>query len=275
MGLLDRLRRWREKKRLAQKQERLAELSKLLEQQRADLFERRTVMCINCGKARVWFVRHGEELSTRNRSYCGDKCRKAYKREMLDAELRFGDLPGRPSFERTPIPKAAEQAAEPSPEPGPDVDAPEPVSAHTGAHKPSGEPNRAKLGRPPTTGKITKACDRCGKPVTRYPSRMHDKVYCNMLCAKPPTPASTCGGCGEEFVRPGGGKFCSRPCYFAWRRLNPKPPKRYEYTCCNMFCGKQFLRTQVSRNKRQFCSRDCFFEWQKGSTHRSTTGKFK
>lgn len=62
-----------------------------------------------------------------------------------------------------------------------------------------------------------------------------------------------CGGCGEEFkakpseTKRGKGNYCSRKCYFDWRRKN-------RTISCEK-CGESFERHNA---KRRYCSRECF-----------------
>lgn len=51
--------------------------------------------------------------------------------------------------------------------------------------------------------KITKPCNACGEPITRSPSHMGRKVYCNRKCRSDgKTVNLVCGACGDEFSRP-------------------------------------------------------------------------
>jgi hypothetical protein len=74
-----------------------------------------------------------------------------------------------------------------------------------------------------------------------------------------------CEVCGTHFHKtPYGLKskrhFCTRKCYFHWRRNHPV--KEPNMICDH--CGKAFYRpeSQICQNKRIFCSRKCVDRWR-------------
>jgi 5-methylcytosine-specific restriction endonuclease McrA len=71
-----------------------------------------------------------------------------------------------------------------------------------------------------------------------------------------------CLQCNEEFnaeekeIKRGGGRFCSRACFFAHRALKP----RKAHNCSCALCGTTFYRgksRQLNKNGLQFCSLEC------------------
>jgi len=107
--------------------------------------------------------------------------------------------------------------------------------------------------------KSAKLCLVCGN---EYHSRKKDSKYCSQKClyiGRPKRPRTrvevVCKSCSTPFavnpseVRKGGGhgNYCSRQCYFDWRR------KQRIITCEK--CGAAFERHNT---KRRYCSRSCF-----------------
>jgi hypothetical protein len=106
---------------------------------------------------------------------------------------------------------------------------------------------------------MKKACIVCGND---YRSRKKDSKYCSQKCLYIGRPRRqrtrievVCKSCGSAFgvkpseVRKGGGRgnYCSRKCYFEWRR------KQRLITCEK--CGIEFERDHANR---RYCSRTCF-----------------
>jgi hypothetical protein len=82
--------------------------------------------------------------------------------------------------------------------------------------------------------KITMQCETCGSEIRRYQCQVHEeKVYCSKSCAgKAKRNGSwlNCHMCDSKFYRRygeqdldiGKNQFCSKNCYFDWRRANSK-----------------------------------------------------
>jgi 5-methylcytosine-specific restriction endonuclease McrA len=77
---------------------------------------------------------------------------------------------------------------------------------------------------------------------------------------------ATCEFCNIEFKPPPGniGRFCSKPCYNAYRAENPREfgDKRVEVSC--EYCGKEFTnrRCDIKNTKHNYCSSTCSARWR-------------
>ena len=132
-------------------------------------------------------------------------------------------------------------------------------------------------------------CACCGAPMLgtgRYNPKNTNPQYCSEECqekakweqARKEGNVHTCIHCGKEFIRKGGGLFCSNECYRAalndgWRPKNPTKKEtlitRNEVCTC---CKKRYKRTYKGELPLQtytFCSDDCLRKFRKEAVERA------
>ena len=115
---------------------------------------------------------------------------------------------------------------------------------------------RSKHRRAPVT------CERCGKTFPLRVSMAETRRFCSRTCLVGPGGGGrdiACRSCGTVRhvasweLAGGGGKFCSRPCY--WQSLR-KP--RARLSCSR--CRKVFtVLHSAARRARKFCTRRCYY----------------
>ena len=129
------------------------------------------------------------------------------------------------------------------------------------------------------TGSVKRICERCGKPLwkgIRFCSKecyfewrsdniLGDKVH-NWKGGKV---ERTCRQCSKNFnvppsvIKQGGGKFCSRECWYKWRSINIRKEKVYNWKggkikCLCKICGEEFeINPSVLKVGGIYCSRSC------------------
>lgn len=82
-------------------------------------------------------------------------------------------------------------------------------------------------------GKIQVLCENCGKPVLKWPRDLRRSSH----------------------------QFCSRPCFYDWKRKQHKKPSNFKanYVKCET-CGKIFLRSPSNVKNHVFCSKECYLK---------------
>lgn len=114
--------------------------------------------------------------------------------------------------------------------------------------------------------RVTKLCERCGKPFTFYTPRGNVQRFCSKACfaaTQSKRQNCVCVVCGIPFLqksRAHSTKYCSRKCADISRR---KPQNYIERTCVQ--CGKPFKR-HYAQGEAQFCCKACVSDWLSETT---------
>lgn len=96
--------------------------------------------------------------------------------------------------------------------------------------------------------KVECRCETCGKAFSIWPSHLQREGY-NL------------------------GRFCSRPCKYAWQRTirGEEHPLDTKITCICQWCQREYRAKKVYLNTTKFCSRSCQGAWMVRHTQSPTS----
>lgn len=137
----------------------------------------------------------------------------------------------------------------------------------------------------PKVEKVAVNCSHCDSTIYKLPSQMRGSFnFCNTECRKNyfiknnPNPKKekvsvNCFNCDQEFevnesiVKKNKYHFCSRKCYWDWKKDNLSGENsplfnRVEVKCANCDSQMHIIPFDLERNKHNFCSQECYWEFR-------------